>query len=110
MLSGLFSAKTVVHLSTAPATASFEHAVAVSTGTPALNKTALIARCVFIMSSLISSVHAQQSLLAGSNPAACTGSAILPVGGCDRSNSGHQNRKVRQAKLADGAAMCAAKI
>src|ERR1700730_5671650 len=25
-------------------------------------------------------------------------------------NSGHQNRKVRQAKLADGAAMCAAEI
>jgi hypothetical protein len=44
MVSGLFSAKTVVHLSTAPATASFEHAVAVCTETPALNTstTALI--------------------------------------------------------------------
>src|SRR6266567_7760811 len=33
MVSGLFSAKTVVHLSTTPATASFEHAVAVCTET-----------------------------------------------------------------------------
>src|SRR5258706_15291297 len=57
MVSGLFSAKTVVHLSTAPATASFEHAVAVCTDTPALNTstTALIARRVCIISSLISS-------------------------------------------------------
>src|SRR5215831_19351157 len=53
MVSGLFSAKTVVHLSTAPATASFEHAVAVCTETPALNRstTALIARRVRIISS-----------------------------------------------------------
>src|SRR5213592_3714166 len=57
MVSGLFSAKTVVHLSTTPATASFEHAVAVCTETPALNTsaTALIARRVCIISSLISS-------------------------------------------------------
>jgi hypothetical protein len=57
MVSGLFSAKTVVHLSTAPATAYFEHAVAVCTDTPALNTstTALIARRVCIISSLISS-------------------------------------------------------
>src|SRR5262245_18332833 len=56
MVSGLFSAKTVVHLSTAPATASFEHAVAVCTETPTLNTstTALIARRVCIISSLIS--------------------------------------------------------
>src|SRR5215475_10914603 len=51
MVSGLFSAKTVVHLSTAPVTASFEHAVAVCTETPALNRSAteLIARRVFII-------------------------------------------------------------
>src|SRR5262249_45295541 len=57
MVSGLFSAKTVVHLSTAPATASFEHAVAVCTEAPALSTstTALIARRVCIISSLISS-------------------------------------------------------
>src|SRR5437660_1034754 len=57
MVSGLFSANTVVHLSTAPATASFEHAVAVCTETPALNTstTALIARRACIISSLISS-------------------------------------------------------
>src|SRR2546422_11355453 len=57
MVSGLFSAKTVVHLSTAAATASFEHAVAVCTETPALNTstTALIPRRVCIISSLISS-------------------------------------------------------
>src|SRR5262249_4796096 len=61
MVSGLFSAKTVVHLSTAPATASFEHAVAVCTDTPALNTstTALIAGRVCIISSLISSVNHQ---------------------------------------------------
>jgi hypothetical protein len=55
-VSGLFSAKMAVHLSTASATASFEHAVAVSTETAALNKTALIARCVFITFFLICSV------------------------------------------------------
>jgi hypothetical protein len=57
MVSGLFSAKTVVHLSTALATASFEHAVAVCTETPALNTstTPLIPRRVCIISSLISS-------------------------------------------------------
>src|SRR5262249_61611807 len=55
MVSGLFSARTVVHLSTAPATASFEHAVAVCTEAAALNTstTALIARRVCIISSLI---------------------------------------------------------
>src|SRR5262249_13599429 len=52
MVSGLFSAKTVVHLSTTPATASFEHAVALCTETPALNTstTALIPRRVCIIS------------------------------------------------------------
>jgi hypothetical protein len=57
MVSGLFSAKTVIHLSTAPATASFEHAVAVCTETLALNTstTPLIPRRVCIISSLISS-------------------------------------------------------
>jgi hypothetical protein len=57
MVSGLFSAKTVVHLSTAPATASFEHAVAVCTETLALNTstTPLIPSRVCIISSLISS-------------------------------------------------------
>src|SRR4029450_5105226 len=61
MVSGLFSAKTVVHLSTAPATASFEHAVAVCTETPTLNRstTALIARRVCIISSLILRRHHQ---------------------------------------------------
>src|SRR5262249_21328662 len=55
MVSGLFSARTVVHLSTAPATASFEHAVAVCTEAAAFNTstTALIARRVCIISSLI---------------------------------------------------------
>jgi hypothetical protein len=58
MVSGLFSARTVVHLSTTPATASFEHAFAVCTETPALNTsaTALIARRDCIISSLIASV------------------------------------------------------
>src|SRR5262249_24878046 len=53
MVSGLFSDKTVVHLSTAPATASFEHAVAVCTETPAPNRstTALTVRRVRIISS-----------------------------------------------------------
>src|SRR5262249_47255678 len=52
MVSGLFSAKTVVHLSTARATSSFEHAVAVCIETPALNTStmALIPRRVCIIS------------------------------------------------------------
>jgi hypothetical protein len=56
MVSGLFSAKTVVHLSTARATSSFEHAVAVCIETPALNTStmALIPRRVCIISSLSS--------------------------------------------------------
>jgi hypothetical protein len=67
MVSGLFSAKTVVHLSTAPATASFEHAVAVCTEAPALNTstTALITRRVCIVSSLISSAAAANERDAG---------------------------------------------
>src|SRR5262249_55022006 len=64
MVSGLFSAKTVVHLSTTPATASFEHAVALCTETPALNAstTALIPRRVCIISSLICSANHQSSV------------------------------------------------
>src|SRR6266568_4963408 len=67
MVSGLFSAKTVVHLSTTPATASFEHAVAICTETPALNAstTALIARRVCIISSLISSATRQPGRIVG---------------------------------------------
>jgi hypothetical protein len=42
LVSGLFSAKTVVHLSITPATASFEHAFAVCTETPALNTSTTI--------------------------------------------------------------------
>src|SRR5260370_41882737 len=58
MVSGLFSAKTVAHLSAAPATASFEHAVAVCTETPALNTStmALIPRRVCIIFSLFDDI------------------------------------------------------
>src|SRR5262245_48420161 len=61
MVSGLFSAKTVVHLSTARATSSFEHAVAICIETPALNTStmALIPRRVCIISSPISSATSQ---------------------------------------------------
>src|SRR5215471_2871539 len=64
MVSGLFSAKTVVHLSTTPATAFFEHAVALCTETAALNTstTALIPRRVCIISSLICSANHQSSV------------------------------------------------
>src|SRR5262249_51558659 len=80
MVSGLFSANTVVHLSTAPATASFEHAIAVCTDMPALNSstTALIPRCICIISSLISS---------GTSPisARFPGHRVLAVGALPRS-------------------------
>src|SRR5262245_53881986 len=55
MVSGLFSAKTVVHLSTAAATASREQALAVSTEVLAVNTstTHAIARYLCIISSLV---------------------------------------------------------
>jgi hypothetical protein len=58
MVSGLFSAKTVVHLSTAPATTSFEHAVAFCTETLALKTStmALMPRRVCIISSLFDDI------------------------------------------------------
>src|SRR5258708_21737339 len=64
MVSGLFSAKTVAHLSAAPATASFEHAVAVCTETPALNTStmALIPRRVCIIFSLFDDITNISSL------------------------------------------------
>jgi hypothetical protein len=69
----LFSAKTVVHLSTAPATASFEHAVAVCTEAAALNTStmALIAKRVCMISSLIFHLTSPyQSQLASLSPTA----------------------------------------
>src|SRR5262245_16281226 len=83
MVSGLFSAKTVVHLSTTPATASFEHAVAVCTETPALNTstTALIARrvCIIFLPHLFGYITHIRSLRSLS-----PGRQDSDAGGCDQ--------------------------
>src|SRR5262249_2317856 len=103
MVSGLFSAKTVVHLSTTPATASFEHAVAVCTETPALNTstTALIARRVCIISSLIPSATSPISarfLFFRLPPSrnAMRADVIRPCACCARPAIGHHDHRAAE--------------
>jgi hypothetical protein len=93
MVSGLFSAKTVVHLSTTPATASFEHAVAVCTETPALNMStmALIPRRVCIISSFISSATSHQYQL----------TSLLAAGSAEETRCGRMCKRPRYHRAAD---------